>query len=83
MTQLQKSFWDNGKLRSEIPKINGIVNGIEYHYFPNGKLSYKLPKISGRSNGVNEFWNDFNKRTILSTYNGGGRHGVKVYLYYV
>jgi antitoxin component YwqK of YwqJK toxin-antitoxin module len=49
--QGQKNYWENGKLRGEIPYKNGKINGILKTYYSTGKLMSEVEYKEGKAAG--------------------------------
>jgi hypothetical protein len=48
MTKI-KTYYENGKLKSDLSILNEYVNGISTHYYPNGKLKSIGNYVNGKA----------------------------------
>lgn len=58
MAQIKKSYYPNGKLKSETPYMDGEENGILKEYYESGKLKSETSYIDGKAVGVAKKYND-------------------------
>lgn len=72
-TKVERSFYPNGQLRSEVTLVNGLPNGFTRRWYPNGVLAEELSVKGGTFEGISKRWND--KGELLGTFevrNGTG-----------
>lgn len=48
----ERSYFDNGAIRSETPYVNGIRHGKERLYFPDGRLEAEVQWMDGHKDGL-------------------------------
>lgn len=48
----ERTYFENGAIRSETPYIDGIRHGKERLYFPDGKLEAEVPWVDGHKDGL-------------------------------
>ncbi len=76
MTQVDKSYFTDGTLRSETPILNGVPHGVVQHWHSNGKIALRIPMADGLVNGVVRQWDaDGN---LLGTYRMSNGTGVEI-----
>ena len=61
-SDIEKTYYENGNLQSEITTLNGISNGIAKLYYESGKIRTKGFYIDGKENGI---WNIYYENEIL------------------
>jgi TonB family protein len=66
-TDSVKTFYDNGKIKSEINYLDSVRNGEARFYFDNGNLKKKLNYDNGKVNGLVILYNE--DGTPKETYN--------------
>lgn len=72
---LIKSYYSNGKLKSEINYIDNIREGIAKFYYSNGNLEEELNFIDGAIDGVVKEYYENGKLKELYTIENGRREG--------
>lgn len=65
MTNIERDYYDNGKLRCEGAFVGGLPDGLQRHWHPNGVLAMEIPFDHGAINGMTKQWND--KGELLGT----------------
>jgi hypothetical protein len=58
MGDLQKSYYPDGSIRSEVTLVNGLPHGMTRHWHPNGVLAKEIPVDNGIIDGIVRQWND-------------------------
>lgn len=59
--QSSKSYYKNGRLRSEVELLNGVPHGITRVWHENGQLSREMPLREGKLEGVIRQWDRMGK----------------------
>jgi hypothetical protein len=70
---VERKFYPNGQVESEITYVNGELAGVSRSWHPNGILASEIPIHKGEIEGVVKQWND--KGELLGSYelrNGTG-----------
>ena len=49
--EIKKEYHDNGKLKSETPYVNGVINGVKKTYHETGILESGIPYKDGKISG--------------------------------
>ena len=52
----EKTFWENGKLKSEIEKKDGHYNGIATWYYSNGLKQHECRYVNDTLQGLSTRW---------------------------
>lgn len=53
---VHKEYYDNGKLKAEIPYKNGKVEGVVKEYYENGNLRIEIPFKDGKQEGISKLY---------------------------
>lgn len=72
---LIKSYYNNGKLKSEINYSDNIREGIAKFYYPNGNIKEELNFIDGAVDGVVKEYYEHGQLKELYTIENGRREG--------
>ncbi len=59
--EIKREYYPCGKLRSEVPLVNGIHHGAEKTYYENGKLKAYIPFINGKPFGIMKNFDKFGR----------------------
>lgn len=46
-----RKYYENGKIKYEVPLINGQRYGIQRGYYESGKIKYEVPFVNGKARG--------------------------------
>ena len=76
-----RTFWANGKLRTETTYQNGVRNGIYRQYYANGTLEFEVPYRNDKRDGDLRYWYENGVFSHLIQYKEGLRHGKTEYHY--
>lgn len=63
----ERTYFDNGAIRSETPYVDGIKHGKERLYFPDGKLEAEVNWVDGFKDGLEKHF--FESGTVKSETN--------------
>ena len=72
---VQKSYWDNGKLKSELRYADGKLNGECVWYYPNGQQWMRVNYVDDIKDGVVLTYAENGKLTAEEYYTGGKLNG--------
>jgi len=64
--KVEKRYYANGKIESEITFVDGVPNGINRRWYPNGVLADETPIQNGRCEGVAKHWGE--NGDLIGTY---------------
>ena len=59
---IEKTYYENGNLKSEITTNNGIEHSIWSIYYENGKLKIEAEWKDGKPNGI---WKYYDEKSLL------------------
>lgn len=77
-TRVDKSYWENGNLKSELPYRNGKLNGVARWYYEDGTLQQEVPYVDNKINGVLKRYHDNGRREAEETYVNDMKNGKAV-----
>jgi len=77
MTEIRRSYHENGQLSGEHPLVDGVPHGIHREWYSNGVLKSETPCNNGIIDGVVNYWND--KGELLGTSDLRGGTGILRY----
>jgi len=75
-TFIAKSYYKNGKLKSEIPFKNGKRSGMIKHYYENGNLQVEAPWSDGKISGLSKSYYENGKLASEIPYIDGKVSGI-------
>lgn len=79
-TGVQKQYYDNGQLKSEVPFKDGKINGLTKTYYDDGKEKLTIPYENGVKQGTSKYYYESGKLYRETPYLDNKIHGVrKVY----
>jgi len=93
LIEIKKKYWDNGKLKKEIPykkhyglgwkkvKTTLIPHGIAKTYYETGVLETEDPYVDGERDGVLKFYNEEGQITQAISYKNSLKEGKTTYYY--
>jgi len=93
LIEIKKKYWDNGKLKEEIPykkhyglgwkkvKTTLIPHGIAKTYYETGVLESEDPYVDGERNGVLKFYNEEAKLVKAVSYKNSLKEGKTSYFF--
>jgi len=58
---IHKVYYGNGKLKYEVPSVNGQIHGKERYWYDNGKLERETPYANGQRHGITRHYYDNGK----------------------
>lgn len=76
MSEVERSYFEDGSLHSEIPKANGVPHGIVQHWHSNGQIAFRIPMEDGLVNGIAKQWDE--EGNLLGTYEMQKGTGVEI-----
>ena len=68
---IEKTYYENGNLKSEITTNNGISDGLSKLYYESGKLKIVAKQNEGYPNGKWRYYNDNGQLLKISEYLNG------------
>ncbi len=75
-----KGYYNTGELKSEIPYVNGKMNGIQKMYWQNGRVMALTPWVNGTINGLQKSYYEDGKLCAEMNYSEGKKNGItKIY----
>jgi antitoxin component YwqK of YwqJK toxin-antitoxin module len=75
-TKVELTYWENGQLRSETPRVGGKRHGMEKWWHPNGQLDSEYPYASGMLHGMMKYWHPNGQQESEQSYVDGKLHGM-------
>ena len=93
LIEVRKEYWENGKLKSEVPykksyglgwkkvKTTLIPHGVAKTYFETGVLESEDPYVEGERTGVLKFYNEDGKLVKAVNYVNSIKEGKTIYYY--
>jgi antitoxin component YwqK of YwqJK toxin-antitoxin module len=70
-TKIERTYWGNGKLRSETPRVGGKRHGLQRWWYSNGQLGSEKPYVDGVVHGMAKYWNRNGDIDCFWLYNQG------------
>lgn len=93
LIETRKTYWDNGKLKEEVPykksyglgykkiKTTLIPHGIAKEYYENGVLKKEDPYVEGERTGVEKFYDENGSLEVEANFIHSKREGKTTYYY--
>ena len=78
---VEKGYYENGKLASEIPYKNGEPHGALKYYYENGKLKFEVPRQNGKPHGMLKKYYESGNLEYETPFENGKPHGVEKWYY--
>ena len=72
----KKYYYENGILKSEVPYLNNIIDGILRNYFSSGQLKSETTYREGMKHGSYKFYYDNNYLHKKNIYNRNGQKSI-------
>ncbi|GAB3834173.1 toxin-antitoxin system YwqK family antitoxin [Pontibacter rugosus] len=72
---VEKSYFEDGTLKSEVEMVGDTRNGVAKSYFPNGELETVIHYENGVEHGVSREYYDNGKLHIVAEYRNGKPNG--------
>lgn len=73
---VEETKWPNGKLRAQIPKVQGMNHGLSKYWHENGQLSGEVPFVRGEKHGIFTLYNDNGTKQADLSFSQGRPHGL-------
>lgn len=77
-SKVDKDYYENGNLKSELPYKNGKLNGTARWYYEDGVIQLEVPYVDDQIEGVNTRYHDNGKKESEEKYVGNIRQGKAV-----
>jgi antitoxin component YwqK of YwqJK toxin-antitoxin module len=74
---IEETFFESGKIRSEIPYKDGKKEGTQKHYYENGRVRLSSPYKNGLIDGIEREYNEEGILIRETRYNDGEKRGVE------
>lgn len=71
-TEFKREYWDNGKLKSEVPH-----NGMGTKWYESGRKKSETHYKNGVLDGLKTHWYESGRKKLLRHYKNGIDHGVR------
>jgi antitoxin component YwqK of YwqJK toxin-antitoxin module len=55
-TEIERTYWGDGQLRSELLYVNGVLHGMGRWWYPNGQLRLERAYVGGVWHGMEKYW---------------------------
>jgi len=93
LIEVRKEYWDNGKLKSEVPykkkygigwkkvKTTLIPHGISKEYYESGVLSKEDPYVDGKRTGFVKFYREDGSLEVSYEFKNSIQEGKTTYYY--
>jgi antitoxin component YwqK of YwqJK toxin-antitoxin module len=78
-TEIKRTYWGNGKLQSERPRVDGVLHGTVKWWRESGQLSSEHIYVDGKRHGIMKWWYQDGQLESEHTYVDGKRHGMEKY----
>jgi len=76
--EVKRAYYSNGKLRYEIPHLNGKRHGFSKFCWLNGKLEYETPYKNGKIHGLKKWWHSNGQLEYETTYKNNITCGAEI-----
>jgi|CXWL01.1.fsa_nt_gi antitoxin component YwqK of YwqJK toxin-antitoxin module/Tfp pilus assembly protein PilF len=76
-TEIRKTYYESGKLKVEMPYVNGNASGVGKEYYESGKLKAETPFLFGEANGLAKEYYENGKISTELPYVNSKVNGVK------
>ncbi len=73
--EVVRKFYEDGSLRSEIPMVDGSVDGLLRVYRKNGEISILCPYTKGKEHGLSRDYVNNGKLCWTTQWRDGKKHG--------
>ena len=70
-------YYSDGKLYSEMPFINGVLDGVNRFYYSSGKLAEEATFKNFQLEGIQKVYNENGRLESETTYKNGKEEGIK------
>ena len=93
LIEVRKEYWDNGKLKSEVPykkhyglgwkkvKTTLIPHGVAKEYYESGVLKKEDPYVDGERTGTEKFYDENGSIELSAEFKNSKRDGKTTYYY--
>jgi len=79
MNKMQRTYYPDGSIRTEVTYVDGLPDGVARHWHPNGILASELPVRRGIPEGIGKQWNE--KGELLGAFEIKDGTGVQLQWY--
>lgn len=80
-TEIQKEYYPGGKLKTETPVVNGMVQGIKKGYYESGKLLYEVMFENNLPKGISRGYYESGKLKEEKPFANGDVNGIMKVFY--
>jgi antitoxin component YwqK of YwqJK toxin-antitoxin module len=77
-SRVERQYWDNGNIKSELPYRNGKLNGTARWYYEDGTIRHEVPYVDDRIEGNSIRYHDNGRKESEEEYVNNLRHGKAV-----
>jgi len=74
-TNVEKQYWEDGILKSELPYKNGKLNGTAIWYYEDGTIMHEVPYEDDEITGTSIRYHDNGRKELEETYINNVRQG--------
>jgi antitoxin component YwqK of YwqJK toxin-antitoxin module len=75
-TKIERTYYSNGKLWSELPYVDGKRHGLMKWWWESGQQESEQPHVGGVPHGVSKWWRPNGQLELEVPYVDGERHGM-------
>ena len=75
----RKSFYNDGKIKTLTPFVNGKKNGIYRGWHDNGIIREEVTYVNGLADGKKKYYNKKGELNLIKTYSKGTQKGIREY----
>ena len=80
--KVEREYWSNGKIKSEISKIDGLRQGIQKWWYDNGQIGTEFFTLDNSLHGIDQDWKKDGCRTYIMTLKIDNPNGSKIIFNY-
>jgi antitoxin component YwqK of YwqJK toxin-antitoxin module len=75
--RIEKTYYQNGQLKTITPYVNGKQHGVEKRYHENGRLKSETPYVNEQEHGIEKRYDENGRLEWQTPYVNGKVHGVE------
>lgn len=80
-TVIQKTYYDTGELKCEIPVKNNVKHGVVKCYYKSGALQVQFTMNNNKEDGITRFYYENGKLKSEAPFKNGKKEGTVKYYY--
>ncbi len=74
-SKVEKQYWENGNIKSELPYKNGKLQGTARWYYEDGTIQQEVPYVNNSIEGLSIRYHDNGRKELEEEYKNNIRNG--------